>query len=86
VLPFCDTKTKGKQNVPLPIKIINELKELKLMNGMGLCFRLTAGVFARTTESVYLAVFFSVKNPMLDSKFHNRTCRIKVTHIRKNAA
>ena len=35
---YRDTKTKDKHNVPLPVKVKNELKELKRMNGDGFVF------------------------------------------------
>jgi integrase len=40
---YRDTKTKDKHNIPLPGDMINDLKELKAMNGRGFLFSLTGG-------------------------------------------
>ncbi|MDR0473464.1 MAG: hypothetical protein LBH43_07330 [Treponema sp.] len=37
------TKTKGKHNLPLPASVIEELKELKAINGNGFLFSADGG-------------------------------------------
>jgi integrase len=40
---YRDTKTKNKHNIPLPVGMIAELKELMVMNGTGFLFSLNGG-------------------------------------------
>jgi hypothetical protein len=50
---YRDTKTKDKHNIPLPNDLINDLKELKRMNGDGFVFSLDGGVTPICRKTMY---------------------------------
>jgi integrase len=50
---YRDTKTKDKNNIPLPDSLIEELKELKRMNGEGFLFSLDGGVTPICRRTMY---------------------------------
>jgi integrase len=50
---YRDTKTKDKHNIPLPAEMINDLKELKRMNGEGFVFSLDGGATPVCRKTMY---------------------------------
>jgi integrase len=50
---YRDTKTKDKTNIPLPEDLINNLKELKRMNGEGFVFSIDGGVTPVCRKTIY---------------------------------
>jgi integrase len=50
---YRDTKTKDKHNIPLPGRLIADLKELKRMNGDGYVFSLDGGVSPICRKTMY---------------------------------
>jgi integrase len=50
---YRDTKTKDKHNIPLPDEMINDLKELKRMNGDGFVFSLDGGAAPVCRRTMY---------------------------------
>jgi integrase len=50
---YRDTKTKDKCNIPLPDDLINDLKELKRMNGEGFVFSLDGGAAPICRKTMY---------------------------------
>jgi integrase len=50
---YRDTKTKDKHNIPLPRGLINDLKELKRMNGEGFLFSLDGGAAPVCRKTIY---------------------------------
>ena len=50
---YRDTKTKDKHNIPLPMSLINSLKELKRMNGEGFVFSLDGGATPICRRTMY---------------------------------
>jgi integrase len=50
---YRDTKTKDKHNIPLPENMINDLKELKRMNGDGFVFSLDDGASPVCRKTMY---------------------------------
>jgi integrase len=50
---YRDTKTKDKHNIPLPADLINDLKELKRMNGEGFVFSLDGGATPVCRKTIY---------------------------------
>jgi integrase len=51
---YRDTKTKNKHNVPLPSELIDNLKDIKRMNGDGFLFSLNGGAEPVCRRTIYL--------------------------------
>ena len=70
---YRDTKTKDKHNIPLPAKIINELKELKRMNGDGFVFSNDGGVTPIGRSTMYKHFHKALRNiGMSDEEISDR--------------
>jgi integrase len=50
---YRDTKTKDKHNIPLPAEVINNLKDLRAMNGDGFVFSLDGGATPICRRTMY---------------------------------
>jgi integrase len=50
---YRDTKTKDKHNIPLPVEMINDLKDLRSMNGDGFLFSLDGGATPMCRRTMY---------------------------------
>jgi hypothetical protein len=59
---YRDTKTKDKHNIPLPSDLINDLKELKRMNGEGFVFSLDGGATPVCRKTMYQDYHRALRN------------------------
>jgi integrase len=59
---YRDTKTKDKHNIPLPDDLINDLKELKRMNGEGFVFSLDGGATPMCRKTMYQDFHRALRN------------------------
>ena len=59
---YRDTKTKDKHNIPLPTELINDLRELKVMNGEGFVFSLDGGATPVCRKTMYKDFHRALKN------------------------
>jgi integrase len=59
---YRDTKTKDKHNIPLPSAMINDLKELKRMNGDGFVFSLDGGATPMCRKTMYQDFHRALRN------------------------
>jgi integrase len=59
---YRDTKTKDKHNIILPDELINELKELKRMNGEGFVFSLDGGASPICRKTMYKSFHRALRN------------------------
>jgi integrase len=59
---YRDTKTKDKHSVPLPENLINDLLELKRMNGEGFVFSLDGGATPICRRTMYDDFHRALKN------------------------
>jgi integrase len=50
---YRDTKTQDKHNVPFPAELINDLTELRVMNGNGFVFSLDGGATPICRKTMY---------------------------------
>ena len=59
---YRDTKTKDKHNIPLPADMINDLLELKRMNGEGFVFSLDGGATPMCRKTMYQDFHRALRN------------------------
>jgi integrase len=59
---YRDTKTKQKHNIPLPASVINDLKELKKINGDGFLFSTDGGAKPICRRTLYLNLHRALVN------------------------
>jgi integrase len=70
---YRDTKTKDKHNIPLPSGMINDLVELKRMNGEGFVFSLDGGATPMCRKTMYKDFHRALRNiGMSDDEIRER--------------